>query len=127
MGLDKGRLRLGVVRPPDDYANWLSDVWNGIDVVTVAKADKLTATDYDIVHMFTYDRRQLEAEISCAIAAAANPRGAVWISWPKKASKLFVDVTEDTIRAVVLPLDWVDVKVSAVSDIWSGLKFLRHT
>lgn len=52
------------------------------------------------------------------------PGGFVWISWPKKASKMPTDITEDTIREIALPLGFVDVKVCAVSEIWSGLKLV---
>ena len=51
--------------------------------------------------------------------------GAVlWISWPKKAARVATDITEDGIRAIVLPLGWVDVKVCAVDAVWSGLKLV---
>jgi hypothetical protein len=53
-----------------------------------------------------------------------KPDAAVWVSWPKKASRVPTDVTEDTIRALALPLGFVDVKVCAVSEIWSGLKLV---
>ena len=49
---------------------------------------------------------------------------ALWVSWPKKAAKMATDVTEDTIRSAALPLGFVDVKVCAVSDVWSGLKLV---
>jgi hypothetical protein len=48
----------------------------------------------------------------------------IWVSWPKKAAKVDTDITEDVIRAVALPLGFVDVKVCAVDDIWSGLKLV---
>jgi hypothetical protein len=54
-----------------------------------------------------------------------DPAGFVWVSWPKKASKVDTDITEDRIRDAILPAtDWVDVKVCAVDDIWSGLKLV---
>ena len=49
---------------------------------------------------------------------------AIWVSWPKKSAKTDTDITEDTIRAVALPLGYVDIKVCAVSDFWSGLKLV---
>jgi len=58
------------------------------------------------------------------LRGAIKPEGAVWVSWPKKASKVPTDITEDTIREVALPLGFVDVKVCAVSEIWSGLKLV---
>jgi len=53
-----------------------------------------------------------------------EPTGFVWVSWPKKASKVATDITEDTIREIALPRGLVDVKVCAVSDVWSGLKLM---
>ena len=50
----------------------------------------------------------------------------LWVSWPKKSSALFRDLTEDMLREVILPTGWVDVKVCAVDSDWSGLKFLRR-
>ena len=52
------------------------------------------------------------------------PDAAIWVSWPKKAAKVPTDITEDTIRELALPLGFVDVKVCAVSDVWSGLKLV---
>ena len=52
------------------------------------------------------------------------PDGFVWVSWPKKASKRPTDITEDTVREVALPLGYVDVKVCAVDEVWSGLKLM---
>ncbi len=53
-----------------------------------------------------------------------KPDGTVWVSWPKKTAKVETDIVEDTIRELALPLGFVDVKVCAVSDIWSGLKLV---
>jgi hypothetical protein len=53
-----------------------------------------------------------------------NDEAVVWVSWPKKAAKVETDITEDTIRGIALPLGFVDVKVCAVSDVWSGLKLV---
>ncbi|HEX7402933.1 MAG TPA: hypothetical protein VF287_02885 [Usitatibacter sp.] len=53
-----------------------------------------------------------------------EPAGFVWVSWPKKSAKVATDVTEDTIRRVALPMGFVDVKVCAVSEAWSGLKLV---
>jgi hypothetical protein len=53
-----------------------------------------------------------------------RPDAAIWVSWPKKASKVRTDITEDTIRAVALPMGLVDIKVCAVDEVWSGLKLV---
>lgn len=78
-----------------------------------------------ILHLFARDRADLEAK--AATAFGRRPEGGmVWISWPKKTSSLFVDLTEDGVREVILPTGWVDVKVCAVDADWAGLKFLRR-
>jgi hypothetical protein len=53
-----------------------------------------------------------------------RPDAAIWVSWPKKASKVPIDITEDTVRAVALPMGLVDIKVCAVDEVWSGLKLV---
>jgi hypothetical protein len=79
----------------------------------------------DLVHFFTKSRAELAAKLP-ALIAALQPAGALWISWPKQASQVPTDVTEDVIRAVALPLGVVDVKVCAVDETWSGLKLVRR-
>lgn len=75
------------------------------------------------VHLFTKQRRELERELLRYREKLADTV-VVWVSWPKKSSKVPTDVTEDVIREVALPLGFVDVKVCAVSDVWSGLKLV---
>lgn len=80
-------------------------------------------TGWDFVHGFAASRATLEANARPLMDAIARD-GIIWISWPKKASKVPTDITEDVIREVVLPIGLVDIKVAAVSDIWSGLKLM---
>jgi len=77
----------------------------------------------DIVHVFSTDRKELEAFLA-GCRSKLRPNAVVWVSWPKKAAKVPTEVTEDIIREVALPLGYVDVKVCAVTDIWSGLKLV---
>jgi hypothetical protein len=77
----------------------------------------------DAAHVFVTARADLERHVAVARAQLA-PDGMLWVSWPKKASKVPTDITEDTIRAVALPTGLVDVKVCAVDEIWSGLKLV---
>lgn len=77
----------------------------------------------DFVHGFTAARAVLEAS-AMRLRQAIVPQGMVWISWPKKASKVPTDITEDVIREVLLPTGLVDVKVAAVDEVWSGLKLV---
>jgi hypothetical protein len=77
----------------------------------------------DIVHAFTKSRAEIEDYLS-ALRSAIRRDGMIWVSWPKKASKVPTDVTEDVVRDAALKLDLVDVKVAAIDDIWSGLKLV---
>ena len=77
----------------------------------------------DVVHLFTIARAQLVAELKRAMSDIEQD-GAVWVSWPKKASGVATDITEDVIREVALPMGLVDVKVCAVDETWSGLKLV---
>lgn len=78
---------------------------------------------WDFVHGFTASRGVLE-DNARPLMEAIDRNGIIWISWPKKASKVPTDITEDVIREVVLPIGLVDIKVAAVSDVWSGLKLM---
>lgn len=77
----------------------------------------------DIVHLFACRKAELAAALAAyrRVLDVATP---VWVSWPKKAAKLPTDITEDTIREVALLLGYVDIKVCAVSEVWSGLKLV---
>ena len=81
------------------------------------------APGYDFIHLFTTARSVLEALVQPLMNLIARD-GMIWVSWPKKAAKVATDITEDVIRAVVLPLGLVDVKVCAVDATWSGLKLV---
>jgi hypothetical protein len=78
---------------------------------------------YNFIHLFTTARAVLEALAQPLMNLIARD-GMIWVSWPKKASKVATDITEDAIRDVVLPIGLVDVKVCAVDQIWSGLKLV---
>ncbi|MGO7039926.1 DUF3052 domain-containing protein [Rhizobium acaciae] len=78
---------------------------------------------FEYVHLFTTERAALEA-IAPALFYVLRPDGMVWISWPKKSSRVSTDITEDVLREVLLPTGLVDVKVCAIDEIWSGLKFV---
>jgi hypothetical protein len=81
------------------------------------------AEGIDSAHVFVTERADLEARLS-ALRSQVAPDGQVWVSWPKKASNVPTDVTEDTIREVALPLGFVDTKVCAIDETWSGLKLV---
>jgi len=79
----------------------------------------------DLVHLFVKNNKEFETEMKkLKIVCKKNPSLTLWVSWYKKAAGIATDVTEDSIRNYALKNDWVDVKVCAVSDIWSGLKLV---
>ena len=116
LGIREGAT-LTVIRPPRAYAEWLAPLPAD---VRVTEREPRTPT---AVHLFTTRRRDLERELARWRQKLAAD-GFLWISWPKKASAVESDVTEDVIRELALPLGFVDVKVCAVSEIWSGLKLV---
>ena len=82
-----------------------------------------TTPGWDFVHGFTASREVLETNAKGLMESIARD-GMIWISWPKQASRVATDITEDVIREVVLPIGLVDVKVAAVDAVWSGLKLV---
>lgn len=77
----------------------------------------------DAAHIFVTERAEM-GRLLGELREAIAPAGFVWVSWPKKAAKVPTDVVEDTIREIALPLGFVDVKVCAVDQTWSGLKLM---
>lgn len=77
----------------------------------------------ECAHVFVTERVELAGQLE-TLRGLLDPDGMIWVSWPKKASKLPTDITEDTIRELCLPMGLVDVKVCAVDSIWSGLKLM---
>ena len=74
-------------------------------------------------HLFVTSRAKMEEKLEL-LEALIDRAGMIWVSWPKKASKVPTNITEDVIREVALPMHLVDVKVCSVDDIWSGLKLV---
>ena len=103
--------------PPRDYRKWLSPLPPNVMFENQASATT------DIVHIFSDRRAALESEL-VRVRAAIGESAAIWVSWPKRASKVPTDITEDTVRALALPIGLVDVKVCAISEVWSGLKLV---
>jgi len=93
-----------------------------LDIPDVTLAKRL-GNDVDIVHFFTKSAAELAKKLA-GYRKRLRDDATVWVSWPKKSSKVPTDITEDVIRQVCLPMGWVDVKVCAVDDTWSGLKLV---
>jgi hypothetical protein len=102
---------------PAGFRKLLEPVPEGVDFGT------RLAKNTDIVHVFTASKAELAKTLEGGLKTL-KPDAAIWVSWPKKASKLPTDITEDTIRAVALPMGLVDIKVCAIDDTWSGLKLV---
>lgn len=118
LGLKPGQT-LAVIDPPAHYDELVAPLPDQ------ARVERGGEGEAALVHLFVPDRAALQAKAAAALARIAAG-GMLWVSWPKKSSKLFRDLTEDGVREIVLPTGWVDVKVAAVDEDWSGLKFLRR-
>lgn len=81
------------------------------------------AAGLESAHLFVTEAAVLAAQLA-RLRPLLAPKGMIWVSWPKKASKVPTDVTEDVIREIALPMGYVDVKVCAVDAVWSGLKLV---
>jgi len=112
----KPAAKLFTVAAPGHYDELLAPLPEAVK--RVRKID-----DADIAHFFVTTRARLDKELRAA-ASRMKQDAAIWISWPKKSSKVETDISEDTIREVALPLGLVDIKVCAVDEIWSGLKLV---
>src|SRR3990172_545632 len=113
----KAPLKLLCINAPKEYESWLGELPDG--VILVRKAGK----PVEAAHVFTTESKFLNATLS-KLRNELRQDGFVWVSWPKKSSKVPTDITEDTIREIALPLGFVDIKVCAVSEVWSGLKLV---
>lgn len=110
-------MKILLIEEPDEYANWL-----GADISKqLCKKNEVP----DLVHLFVKTNKEFENEMKkLKPVYKKNSSISIWISWYKKAAKIPTDITEDIIRNYALKNDLVDVKVCAVSDIWSGLKLV---
>jgi hypothetical protein len=108
--------RFGVRHAPDSFDATLGDLPEG-----AMWLDQI-APGLDVVLGFYTERSELLHDWP-QLTAAVAPNGTVWVCWPKKSSRRQTDITEDVLRDVLLPTGWVDNKVCAVDDTWSGLRF----
>lgn len=102
--------------PPDGFDDTLGDVGEAV-------LQKSLLPPIDVIVTFHTQRATLTADWPKLIAAA-EPNGAIWVGWPKRTSGMATDITEDVLRAELLRTGWVDNKVCAIDDTWSGLRFV---
>jgi hypothetical protein len=106
-----------LIGAPSEYESLLGRVPTG------ANLGASLSQKTDLVHVFVTQREELAVHLAM-LRRTLRDDAAVWVSWPKKASKVTTSVTENVVRELALPLGFVDIKVCAVSEVWSGLKLV---
>jgi hypothetical protein len=114
----KPQARLGLIGAPDGFDATLGELPAGVHV-----RRRLGGQPFDVIVAFFDRRAALERHVS-ALAEALDPAGGLWIAWPKRASGVATDVTEDVVRNLGLAAGLVDNKVCAVDQVWSGLRLV---
>jgi hypothetical protein len=116
LGFREGH-RVCYVNPPEGFAELVGELPERVRVGSTLNGP------LDLVVCFVQERRLLEQRLP-ALLRAIEPHGMLWVAWPKKASGVDTDVTEDVVRAIALPTGLVDTKVCAIDETWSGLKLV---
>ena len=116
LGIAEGS-RVWVAEAPKDYQSLLQPIPPGV------RFDARASRNTDLAHVFVTAREDLARRLA-TLRKTLRPNATLWISWPKKSSGVPTSVTEDVIRELALPLGFVDVKVCAVTEVWSGLKLV---
>jgi hypothetical protein len=116
LGLEAG-MTCAAVDPPEHYLELLVGLPDDLRVGV------LSDSAHDFVHVFVRERTGLAGALR-VLRERIAPNGMIWVSWPKRASGVDTDVTEDVVRQAGLSVGLVDVKVCAVDETWSGLKFV---
>jgi hypothetical protein len=117
LGIKPG-MNILAINAPEDYGKLLGALPKDVSILTTAES-----SEAQLVHLFVRSLKELDDLLPDARCAMATD-GALWVSWYKKSAKIPTDVTEDLIRARALKTDLVDVKVCAVTGLWSGLKLV---
>jgi hypothetical protein len=112
LGIKEGS-RVAAIDAPDHFP----DLIKGVELKTNLRGK------FDVIVFFTTERAKLEKRLD-ALSRAMESNAGLWISWPKRASKVPTDMTEDVVREVALPTGLVDNKVCAIDDVWSGLRLV---
>jgi hypothetical protein len=102
---------------PTEYRELLQPLPAGVRIATAVSAST------DIVHLFETERSKLAVALR-TLRKKLAPNAAVWVSWPKKSCGVPTTITQDVVRELALPLGFVDIKVCAVTEVWSGLKLV---
>jgi len=113
----KSAFRIKLINAPGNYMQLFTDM----PAELYFEDDEVSKKD--LIHFFTRQKDELLTKLSI-LKAQIKPDGMIWVSWPKKASKVITDVIEDTIRNHALSIGLVDIKVCAIDETWSGLKLV---
>jgi hypothetical protein len=125
LGIKKDH-RIALVHAPVGFAKTLGDLPEGVKMSKPSPSGKRPERfDLDVVVFFTDSRAELIKEFP-GLVGRLSPAGGLWIAWPKRASGVPTDLTEDRIREIGLETGLVDNKVCAVDDTWSGLRFVHR-
>ena len=116
LGIKNG-YKIKIVNEPEGYFKLFNDLPIDLEILTDNKTKK------DFIHYFVGNVIQVEKEIKL-LSKEIEQNGALWISWPKKTSKIETDLNGNIVREIGLKNGLVDIKVCAVNEIWSGLKFV---
>lgn len=124
LGIKDG-FRVALVGAPEGFGPELDPL--PVDVRIVRRLGRApaigAAADVDLAVVFVTSRAALTQRFP-QVAGRLPPAGPLWVAWPKRSSGVPTDLTEDVLREVCLPLGWVDTKVCAITEIWSGLRFV---
>jgi hypothetical protein len=113
----KENYRILLINPPSYYFDLFADMPENVVQMKDPKIKK------NLIHFFVTDRKSLKTQI-LKLRKQIERNGCIWVSWPKKSSKMISDVTENEIRDIALSNGLVDIKVCAVDETWSGLKLV---
>ena len=115
----KAGARLGIFDAATGFDATLGELPDGVTKTTTLRGS------HDVVLLFAKSKKPLETRFD-EVAKVVAPAGSFWVCWPKKTSDVLSDLDENIVRAVGLNRGWVDIKVCAIDDIWSGLKFVTR-
>jgi len=118
LGIREG-MRVAFLRAPENIEATLGALPDGVELLHRLRRNQRA----DLVVVFVTERDHLAGNIGWLIGTLPA-EGALWVAWPKRASKVETDMTEDVVREIALPMGWVDTKVCAIDGIWSGLKLV---
>ena len=116
LGIKEGSV-LSVVHQPDYYFSLFADFPDDVQIIHDERIRK------DLIHYFARSLKEYMHDIN-GLKNQIKSSGCIWVSWPKKSSKIATDVSEDMVRNIALKNGLVDIKVCAVDEIWSGLKLV---